>query len=111
MLREGIATAVSSFLIEVKTQGANSRPAIFTCWLRALPGKLPRGPMGSLPHGKWTTDPPKNPKRLWVWAVEILLAIFIVGGALYSQGVLKIDITVQPGVEASPTPTATLQPR
>jgi len=63
--------------------------------------------MGSLPHGKWTTDPPSK-RRRWVWAVEILLVIVIVGGALYSQGLVKIDITVQPAVEASPTPTTTL---
>ena len=69
------------------------------------------GPMGSLPKGKWTTDPPTNPNPLWVRIVGFLLLVLLIGGALYSQGFLKLDQIVQPGVQASPTPTATTQHR
>lgn len=68
--------------------------------------------MGSLPSGKWTTDPPKKTPGWVVRAVEIILIITIIGGTLYSQGLLKIDIRIGlPSVQASPTPTATSQHR
>jgi len=44
-------------------------------------------------------------------AIGILLLIFLVGGALYSQGFLKLDLPiVQPAVQASPTPTVQASP-
>jgi len=49
---------------------------------------------------------------LWVRAVEILLLLLLIAGALYSQGYLKVAIPiVPPPVSVTPTPTATTQHR